>query len=342
MAINIGSLALQACKKGTTNVKAIYKGDTLIWPIFKYGTWTNMGSFSSNSRENFGFGSSDENTVYLYCGASGYSASSVTQAVYKYVSSTNTYSMSTSWLNNQQVQACVMVKNSTASGNEASFLVFGGMPNTSANLTDAVNKVTAVLVQTMNISPRATMPQAKQVLGAASIYTGSAIHTFGGYYTTFLSEHYRYTQGSGTWTSLASLPQAMNALSCVTDETGGGIYIVGGQTSAGAQNYFRYWNEVTQTYVTLPSMPDKRKQHRVIYDPDKQYIYVIGGENANSTATDTVFEYHIKEAKWYTNTNCPTTLSIHGLHRDGNGNIYTLFGRNASKRSVTNIYKYVP
>lgn len=208
MAINIGSLALQACKKGTTNVKAIYKGDTLIWPIFKYGTWTNMGSFSSNSRENFGFGSSDENTVY--CGASGYSASSVTQA--------------------------------------------------------------------------------------------------------------------------------MNALSCVTDETGGGIYIVGGQTSAGAQNYFRYWNEVTQTYVTLPSMPDKRKQHRVIYDPDKQYIYVIGGENANSTATDTVFEYHIKEAKWY--TNCPTTLSIHGLHRDGN--IYTLFGRNASKGSVTNIYKYVP
>lgn len=342
MAINIGSSVLKDCQIGSTKVEAIYVGSTKVWPVFRYGTWTNMGSFTSSNRENFGFGSSDENTVYLYCGTSGYSASSVTQAVSKYVTTTNTFSVATTWLNSQQVQACTMVKNSVASGNDASFLIFGGMPNTSANLTDAVNKVTALLVSTMNISPRTTMPQAKQVMGAASIYTGSAIHTFGGYYTTYLSEHYKYTQGSGTWTSLTSLPQAMNALSCVTDETGGGIYIVGGQTSSGAQNYFRYWNEATQTYTTLPSMPDKRKQHRVVYDPDNRRIYVVGGENASSTATNTIFEYHIDEAKWYTNTALPNTVSIHGLHRDASGNIYSIFGRNSSRGAVTNIYKYVP
>lgn len=342
MAINIGSSVLKDCQIGSTKVKAIYVGSTKVWPVFRLGTWTNMGSFTSSTRENFGYGSGDSNTCYLFGGTSGYSASGVASVICRYYSNSNTFSTISTSLNGRQVQACAMVKNTLAEGTSASFLIFGGMPNTSATLTDVVNWVTRLLVSGPNVSASTTMPQAKQVMGAASIYTGSAIHTFGGYYTSFLSEHRKLNQSSNTWTSLTSLPQAMNALSCVTDETGGGIYIVGGQTSSGAQDYFKYWNEATQTYTTLPSMPDRRKQHRAVYDPDNRRIYVVGGENATATATNTIFEYHIDEAKWYTNTPLPTTVSIHGLHRDASGNIYSIFGRNSSRGAVTNIYKYIP
>lgn len=308
----------------------------MIYPFFRYGTWTNMGTFTSSTREDFGY-DSESNVVYLFGGASGYTASSVSSVICKYIASSNTFTTLTTALSGRQVRSCQMVNNTVNGG---SYVILGGMPTTGA-ATDVVNYTSRLLISNLSVSAMVGMPTAKQVFGAAMIYPGGAIHTFGGYYTGFLSEHRIFNQSSNTWSTSTALPAALNALWCVSDNNGK-IYIIGGQTSGGAQSTFRCWNVASSTYTTLASLPEARKQHRAIYDPVKKILYVIGGENSSSKATNTVYEYHVNKSKWYVNTSIPTTLSLHGLHRDPLGNIYTIFGRNASRSPVSNIYKFKP
>ena len=133
-----------------------------------------------------------------------------------------------------------------------------------------------------------------------------------------LTNVYIYDTGLDTWSVGPEIPDERQRASAGVVSANGSIYLLGGTLLTSGQNrlvldQFDRYDPISNTWITLQNLPEKRSDFQAIVDGDR--IYVVGGresvgENFQDALTPEVHAYDISGSIWLNNfSTIPTPRS---------------------------------
>lgn len=173
---------------------------------------------------------------------------------------------------------------------------------------DGVGRVEAYDVSANEWTTVASLPQARNHIGAAAI--GGFVYSVGGFVGngfTPANQVYRYDPGRDVWREVSPLPTRRGALAVAA--VGGLLYAVGGDGPTGNVTRHDVYEPDTGEWTQLPPLPSARN-HLAAAAFDGR-LYVVGGRfdgggSNNSAALD---RYDPGTQQWESLTSMPTARS---------------------------------
>jgi len=215
---------------------------------------------------------------------------------------------------------------------DGTLLVFGG--NSGGAISDAVQYNYYTGEDTNNV---ASMNTPRASFGFATD-SSHLIYAIGGIddNNNPLSSMEVYTQGTNTWSTLASLPQTLSGESAAFDGNDH-IFTFGGVGANGAitSNVYEYTIS-TNSWTTAASMPSAVRDSAAVLGSNG-LLYVLGGITSNGT-TASVESYNPATDSWNTEAPLPSPVSDEGAVNDSLGRIEVLGGLDASGHPLANVW----
>ena len=178
--------------------------------------------------------------------------------------------------------------------------------------------------------------------GHSSVVVNGLIYVIGGLDNSSspLATVEVYDPSNDTWSARAPMPNARGFFGCVA--IGTTIYVFGGHT--GVPTYFYYqsvlaFDTLTNTWSDKADMPGPRASFTAVVVGDKAYI--VAGEQALFDCPLTAFEYDPARDAYDAIAQFPAPKRMHAATAL-NGRIYVISGYNESNTVIPGVYRSVP
>ncbi|MFW5878736.1 MAG: Kelch repeat-containing protein, partial [Myxococcota bacterium] len=127
--------------------------------------------------------------------------------------------------------------------------------------------------------------------------------TAGNWEEEVVSAHFEITSAAGEWSAGSTLPSSL--INAGAARLGTSIHVVGGSSGQAPQAGGHSYDYLTDTWSSLPSLPDGRAQLALVALDD--YIYAIGGEKEGSPRNDVTRLQPGVDTEWTARQSMPTT-----------------------------------